>query len=264
MLKKEYDFVCSLGANCSAANQIRYRNLRRFALPFDWTWFNSAEVLNKIAAGFENNFCEFMQKDKLRKLEENEYSLQHNDRYQYQDINTRIYYYNHFYKTRNKDKEKDRVIKIKKKRCKRFIDYLERAENVLIVLSVNKEIDIESVKNLVKVLRGRFLNTNIDVFYQAFNAKENESLSLSNLEIRKYQRPENDYGYNNNNFEWRFLDEIKLSNMFEKQAGNFFKTTTIKKGIRISILNKISTAFYLKLYLFGARLQFVIGKNRIE
>ncbi len=264
MLKNEYDFICSLGANCSAASQLKKRGLRDFALPFDWTWFNSEDALYNIAEGFENNFCKFMQKDKLRKLKDDECSKQHNDKCQYQDMNTKIYYFNHFYKTKNDDKAKDTAIKTFRKRCKRLIDYLERAENVLMVLSIHKEIDIESVKNLVDVLKRRFPNTNVDIVYQCFNAKKEESSVLSNLEIKKYQRPENDYDYHNTNYEWNFLDEIKLTNKFDKPLNRLFKLTRVKRGMRIAVLKNINTVFYLKLYLFGTRLQICFGKHKAE
>ncbi len=36
--KKEYDLIFSLGGNCAAAHNILYRGLRKYALPFDWTY----------------------------------------------------------------------------------------------------------------------------------------------------------------------------------------------------------------------------------
>jgi len=42
---------------------------------------------------------------------------------------------------------------------------------------------------------------------------------------------------------------------------NFWK---LKKGFGMSILPDINTLIYTKLYLFGLRLHFCIGKNRIE
>ena len=36
--KQEYDLIVSLGGNCMVANNLRYRNMRPFSLPFDWVY----------------------------------------------------------------------------------------------------------------------------------------------------------------------------------------------------------------------------------
>lgn len=32
----QYDLIVSLGGNCMVANNLRYRNMLAFSIPFDW------------------------------------------------------------------------------------------------------------------------------------------------------------------------------------------------------------------------------------
>lgn len=53
-----YDLICSLGGNCSVAHNLLYRGLRKFALPFDWTYFEDISAIYKLAESFEVKFAD--------------------------------------------------------------------------------------------------------------------------------------------------------------------------------------------------------------
>ena len=57
---KEYDLICSLGGNCAAAHNLRIRNLRTVAYPFDWTYFKSDSAVYKLADNFVDGFKNFL------------------------------------------------------------------------------------------------------------------------------------------------------------------------------------------------------------
>lgn len=277
---KEYDLICSLGANCSVSSELKRRGLRQVALPFDWTWFNSERSVNSLAEGFQTCFANFMQIEKLRKLENDEYSSWHSDRYQYEDLNTGFRYFNHFYRTENEDAEKLRVIELFRKRCKRFDYFLKNSKKVLLILSVICDIDTDCVKNLYRVVQELYPNCEINIHFQAFDCEKDEIQTFDNLIVIKYKRKENVYDYTNTNWEWRFLDKLKLSELFFKNREKnmppqlsvksphpevkIIKFWRIKKGIGFALFPNINTLLYFKLYLFGLRIHFSIGKNRIE
>lgn len=276
--KTEYDLICSLGANCSVSSQLSSRQLRKISLPLDWTWFNSEKTLYKISEGFENNFADFMKQENLITLEGDDWSSSHVNRYQYEDKETGIKYYNHFYKIPNEKQEQRRVIKLFRKRCRRFDYLLKHSKKVLLILSFKKDIEIEPVKYLLEVIQKKYPNTEINIRYQGFCASENSIIKLPYLEIYKYQREENLYDYTATNWEWRWLDNISLSKRFHLNCLNFnliekdyFNIITniinlhhIKKGISINLLRFLNTFFYFKLYILGIRLQFAIGKLKEE
>ena len=271
---EEYDLICSLGANCSASNQLKKRGLRQIALPFDWTWFNTSKAVNSLAEGFGVGFSNFMSAEKLRKLEKNEYSNWHSDRWQYEDLNTEVKYFNHFYKTANEEAEKQRVIDIFRKRCKRFDYLLQNSKNVLLILSVVCDIDIESIKNLLRAIQEKYPACKICLHFQAFNCRKDECYQDGYLKIAKYKRMENVYDYLETNFEWSFLDKVKLSDLFykncisitqkEEAKNKIIKFWKCKRGLGVGLFPFCNTAFYTKFYLFGIRFHFCIGKNKQE
>lgn len=63
-----YDLICSLGGNCSVAHNLLYRRLRKFALPFDWTYFEDISAIYKLAESFEVKFADQLKKENLVEL----------------------------------------------------------------------------------------------------------------------------------------------------------------------------------------------------
>lgn len=279
---EEYDLICSLGANCSTANELKRRGLRQIALPFDWTWFNSSKSIKSLQEGFQTNFSNFMIKENLRKLENEEYSSWHSDRWQYEDLNTGVKYFNHFYKLDDEDAEKQRVISIFRKRCKRFDYLLQNSKRVLLILSVICDIDTKCVQDLLHAIQKQYPSCEVHMHFQAFNCPVDECYE-DEMKIVKYKRPENTYDYLETNFEWRFLDKVKLSDLFyknrnfimqkEKQTKNkeilnfcnkIIKIWKLKRGMGFGLFPICNTIFYIKFYVFGIRLHFCIGKDRTE
>ena len=273
----EYDLICSLGANCSASNELKLRGLRQIALPFDWTWFNSVDALNCLAAGFKNNFSDFMKKENLEKLEGKKYSSWHSDRIQFLDKATNFKYYNHFYKTEDEEAEIDRVIALFRKRCDRLDFFLKNSKKVLFILSVICDLPTDAVKNLLNTIQEVYPDCEINIYFQAFDCEKDEYIELPHLKIARYKRKENVYDYTWTNFNWNFLDNLKLSQLFfenQRIALGIQENPTpppyilciskLKKGLSICLLPQVNTIFYTKLYLFGIRLHLTLGKNRIE
>lgn len=69
---EKYDLICSLGGNCMAASQIRQRGLRVASLPFDWTFIVNDKPLYKLAEGFKNKFKDFLLKENLQEMTDEE------------------------------------------------------------------------------------------------------------------------------------------------------------------------------------------------
>ena len=217
---QQYDLICSLGANCSVSKQLMWRGLRKTALPFDWIWFDSEKAVYKLAEGFSNNFCNFLKKENLKKLEGEKYIKEHKDTYQYVDTYTNIYYYNHFFKKYNEQKSIEINVAKFHNRCKRLDYFLNNAERVLLIVSVNSEISNDAVNCLYNSIKTKYPKTQINIYFQQFNCRETTKYVNENLEIVKYERKENSYDYLQTNSEWSFLDDIELSEKFYKMNSN--------------------------------------------
>lgn len=68
---KVYNMVFSLGGNCSAAVQLRERNMRFFSLPFDWVYLEETKAVEFLAEDFSNRFKNLAQKENLVKYTKN-------------------------------------------------------------------------------------------------------------------------------------------------------------------------------------------------
>ncbi len=275
----QYDLVCSLEANCSVCHNLKYSGLRHVALPFDWTWFNSVEAVEKLALGFQNGFVDFMRKENLRRLEEDEYSFRHADRRQYEDTYTKFFYFNHFWRVEDEAAEIDRGISVFRKRCEKLDYFLKNSKRVLLILSVICNLPTECIENLHKVIQEKYPNCEINIHYQAFDCPEDEKFDKPNFVVRKYKRKENKSDYKKANAQWNFLDKISLSPHFFELNKKFIKVDVvkpkvilqkfslikfrkIKKGFMLQLFEKMNTILYCKLYIFGLRIQIILGKNR--
>ena len=66
--KQKFDLVFSLGGNCTAAHNLQYRGLRKFSLPFDWTYIVDEKAIYNLAEGFQTDFKYFLLKENLEEL----------------------------------------------------------------------------------------------------------------------------------------------------------------------------------------------------
>lgn len=214
--KKTYDLICSLGGNCTVGNALRFRNLRKFSLPFDWCYIVDEKPIYKLAECFKNNtLSEIAKKENLTPLTENEEKgVSHSGTIHYKDKYSGFYFVNHFYDT----VENGGYIPFREKfdrRIKRLIDYIESSNSILFILGVGFEFNINAVYELKNILKNKYPNKKIDFEIIEFNCNEDKITIEEDLTVRKYKRDLNNYDFTKTNFEWAFLDEIKTSKLFK-------------------------------------------------
>ena len=132
-MKKEYDMIFSLGANCSAAKQLQHRGLRRYSLPFDWTYFTTEEALDAFMEGLKNNFADFLHFENMRVIPEEELTSPSKHKIPYEDTATGYRFIHHFLKKHTKAQYDD-AVSLWRKRAQRFYHELEGANDILILL----------------------------------------------------------------------------------------------------------------------------------
>lgn len=209
---KKYDLIASLGANCSAAHNILIRNLRYVALPFDWTYIKDEKSYIWLSENLENKLKNLCLWENLQEITEDhsEWNTSHLDRTKYIDTLSGFRFVNHFNKTTNKKAEYDRVYPTIRKRCERFFEIINSSENVLLVISTSIHISDQVLFNLKSKFQELFPNCSFDFVYMNFCAENDELLNKNNIKINNIRRDLNLYDYTNTNFEWNWLDEIKL------------------------------------------------------
>ncbi|MBS4774058.1 MAG: hypothetical protein KHX55_07295 [Proteobacteria bacterium] len=260
--KRKFDLVCSLGGNCSAAHNLRYRKKRYHSLPFDWCYIVDEKPVYKLAECFKNDSFELIaQKDNLRSLtpEEEEKNVNHPDTIHYKDDWSNYYFVNHFYKTIENGGYTEFYKKFSK-RIKRLLKEIDNSKNILFIISSPFEFNKNAVLELQNVLAEKYPNKCFSFELVEFNCKNNEiSDENPNFTIRKIKRDLNDYDFLGTNFEWAFLDNIIVRNPNERKLVHIQK---IKKGIKIVLLGAIPTLLRIKLFVFGIRFDFCFGKDK--
>ena len=155
-------------------------------------------------------------------------------------------------KSLKKDEEKI------KRRLKRL--YATRNEKVAFVLNLRFNIEDEYLEELRDVIKTKWKNAKL--FVVVFNSDTESDRVEDDLSIYRVKRVHNFYDYFQTNWVWRFLDcmETKEYNTF---LCGILATRKIYKGHKIVLFPKISTLFCIQLFLFGFRLIFIIGKDKL-
>jgi len=269
--KTEYDLICSLGGNCAAAHNIAYRNMRFCALPFDWVYIKDMSPIGRLAEMFRNNFAKFCLKENLIELPINP---AHPENVQYQDAYSGYVFANHFHQT-IADGGYEPVKQKIDRRVSRLQDLIRRSKRVLFVLSINFEGDVTNILKLQSTLRKLYPNTVFDFVCVMFSCKSDSVTEHENITVYKYVRAENAYDYSHTNYEWRFLDNVSLSlnNLDNKPSSspapkigwivrNLFHMGYRNGTVLFCLLPAMHTALNIRLYLFGIKINFGLGKLR--
>lgn len=216
--KRVYDLIVSLGANCSAAHNLRLRGLRPFSLPFDWCYFRDEKPLCYLTQDWPNRLSGFCLKENLRPLSKEEYSSAHPDREQYKDERSGYYFVNHFNRKLDEHGEYERVKAKLERRINRLFERLEKAEKVLFILSPDFALNPQVVQSFHKRLASFYPGKTIDLEALLFSSpRDGEEHPSAGLQLRFYKRTLNDYDFYRTNYEWSFLDDVAYSFPMKKR-----------------------------------------------
>jgi len=256
----QYDLICSLGGNCAAAHQLIERKLRQYSLPFDWCFIINEKPIQYLCEGFKNHFSNFALKKNLQELQKDEQRSAHSNNAQYKDTYSGYYFVNHFPKNVPLNKAYPSFYKKLKKRIKRLEDKIKSSKNILFLVSICYEFDYSVLSELKETLETLYPGKKFDFILVSFNCRKNEEFKINeNIYVKRLIRDRNTYDFYKTNYEWSFLDNITIN---QSNKNKLLAISKIKKGLKINILPFISTIFAVKLYLFGIRLDFTIGKAR--
>ena len=198
-MKKHYDLIVSLGGNCSAAHNLLYRNMRHFALPFDWCYFKDDKPLSYLCEGFVNNFKNFCLKENLVELPPEEQSPAHSDRIQYKDNYTGYYFVNHFSHPIEDEQEYTPQPQKLHRRTTRLITKIKESKNVLFILTFDFKFDFEKIKSLKKTLTKTFPKTKFFFEILYFNSQKDTKKVYGGVQRPIYKKKLHKTRLSNNN-----------------------------------------------------------------
>ncbi len=205
--KSHYDLIVSLGANCSAAHNLRYRDMRPYSLPLDWVYMEDDKPIKWLINAFETKFSGFLQYENLEQLPPtNEHAII------YKDMVSGFVFPNHWVKEIKNKSDYDVVASKMHRRVKRLFDKLDSAKSVLFIIAANQELNTDNILMLYKRLIKQYPGKNIDFEVMLFSAKKETEQVIDNVHIRTFERPQNNYDFTKTNYEWMFLDDIQISN----------------------------------------------------
>ena len=199
--KRRYDLICSLGGNCAAAFQLKYRDMRCFSLPFDWVYIKDEKPLEYLCEGFADGFKNLVLKENLKRVKgSNDHPVI------YQDTYSGYFFPNHF--KEDAEKEYDSFYKKMRRRVDRLITKIKSARNVLFILSAFFPSDVSCVERLSNRLKELYPDVHFDFEVIFFDCPQEEEKTIGNIHLRRCTRQQNLYDFYKTNYEWAFLDQI--------------------------------------------------------
>ena len=171
-MNKEFDLICSIGGNCSAAHNLRYRNMRHFSLPFDWCYFENAEAIKNFATGFQNEFQDFCKKENMLQVE----GKAHHSII-FQDAYSKYFFPNHF-SSSDLNVSYDKFYGNFRRRVSRLISYIKQSKNILFIVSSKLILEKNIFLELSSALKTLYPDKNIEIRVMLFNQKEQSVLQV--------------------------------------------------------------------------------------
>ena len=217
---KKFDMIVSLGGNCSAASQIRFRGLRTCSLALDWTTFFTDKTLKYLPEGLRSRFKGFCQYENMQEIDAAR--MEHGRlTYKFMDTATGFHFWHHFFAPLADRKAFDRDRLVIEHRMKRFYDKVGESKNVLFILATPFSYEPRFDEEILAALRDVFPDTVSELVAIQFAAQHHEHLDLCEgmLHVEKFTREIN-VVYDNmlTSAEWAWMDDLSLSGLERRQS----------------------------------------------
>ena len=211
--KERYDLICSLGGNCSAAHNLKFRNMRYYSLPFDRCYVTDEAPFRYLSKGFQNNFSDFFLKENLIQQEGN---IHHP--IIYRDSVSLYFFPHHLKATLDTPGSYESAASKMQRRIGRLLKKMKEAQSILFILATAFCFDIECIRELSATLNKLYPDKNIQFKVLQFDSPlPNSEEHLENIHLMRFSRLQNNYDFYKTNFEWAFLDSIEISSAGKKK-----------------------------------------------
>ena len=219
--RTQYDLIVSLGGSCNAAGQLKFRGLRKFALPFDWIGTFAAENLRNIIKGLDNRFADWCRYENMREYGQMRIEIG-KPTYSFEDTATGFHYIHQFHAPLKDRAAFDRERNTMGRRIERFYSSIASSQHVLFVLTTLLPFDFAIAEDILASLKKTFPNVDCELVVMQFAAPEHVSTELCGgaIHLETFTRAV-DTVYDNHltSTEWAWMDSLSLSDMTGKPNG---------------------------------------------
>lgn len=226
---RKYDLVASLGANCSAAHNLRYRGMRPYSLPLDWVYIEDDKPMKWLVDAFETKFADFFQYENLKLLPP---TSEHD--VIYQDSVSGFIFPNHFQTHMQNKKDYDIVADKMRRRVCRLFEKINSASNVLFIVAASRKLDLDNIVAQKNKLESLYPNKQFDFEVMMFDSGSDTDECLPGVHVRTFARKMNLYDFNKTNYEWAFLDDIKIRD--KKRACTLLSVKILKRKLKVELI----------------------------
>lgn len=212
-MRDKYDLIVSLGGNCSAAHNLRFRGLRPVSLPFDWVYLVDEQPIRFWIKEAGDGFPNLLKRENLVEVRPGErgYAATHADRRQYVDSASGYRFVNHFHQAIEVPGEYEAVFAAIRRRADRLVSAFAQGGRFLLVLATPVSVPIDALQTLLKVLSESYGKSRFALRYLHFEQTCDQVLDLgAGLVVQNIQRKPNDYDFFQTNWEWSWLDGLDV------------------------------------------------------
>ena len=211
----EYDFVASLGGNCSVASQLNHRGKRPFSLPLDWTLMCDDRPVRWLPEGIRSHFANFCLRENLEEYEPPimEKGLK---TYHYLDQATGFRFIHHFHESVADEAAYRKVKAVMDRRIDRLYRKAAAASSVLFVLETSFPYDIGYAQEIYKALKDTFPSVRIDLIVMQFRSDECRESTLEDGHVLVMQSERHINVVYDNQFtapEWMWMDGLRIKGL---------------------------------------------------
>ncbi len=209
-----HTLVVSLGGNCAVAHNLRFREKRPYSLPFDWVYLVDDRPIRFWIDEVGRGFPDLLRRENLIEMHpgDKEYAPAHADVKQYIDTASGYRFVNHFKESVEVPGAYETVSASVRKRVERLLSAFSQGGDFLLVLATQVDVSVDLLKRLVAVLSARFPKARFTLRYMHFGQQSDEiQTEDQGVVVQQVRRMMNDYDCRKTNWEWRFLDDIKVS-----------------------------------------------------
>ena len=207
--------------------------MRYFSLPFDWVYMVDSRPLIYLCEGFANDFANLALYSNLKRE-----PASGTHKIIYSDTYSGYIFPNHFSYVLTEHVYQDFYCKLRR-RCCRLIEKINSSKNILFILTLTFDVDNNIIFKLYDSICSQF-NKNIDFQVMVFGVSDNNIIKYKGLTLLYINRKMNDYDFYKTNFEWSFLDNIKLSHNYIDNKNKTYSVWTKLFGKKIQFSINIS------------------------
>lgn len=218
--RQKYDLIVSLGGNCTAASQLKFRGLRECSLALDWLGMFQEMPILYLPEGIRTHFKGLCKYENMQDLGEPRMERKRLT-YKFADTATGYHFWHHFFQPLEDREAFDRERAVMERRIKRFYDKISASKNVLFVLATPFAYDQQKAEPIFSALRETFPNTAVELVVIQFAAPTHASAELcgGDLHFETVAREIN-VVYDNmlTAPEWAWMDDLSLSDWPRKSV----------------------------------------------